>query len=73
MHIKSLKNTIEFNDFPYRVAHGSKPWGCGGWAFDFGSGVVFAPSSTYATAKKWIKAFVQQQLAEVWPAGASQL
>ena len=46
---------IEFCTREYTFSHGRAPRGYGSWAFDFGSGPVFAPTSTYAEARAWAR------------------
>ena len=46
----------EFDTAP----HGRQPRGYGSWAFAFeGRGPVWAPTSTYADAKAWVKAHIR--------------
>jgi hypothetical protein len=53
------KGRYEFITDEFEQSHGRLPRGRGGWAFAFArrapiERVVFAPSSTYADAKRWI-------------------
>ncbi len=49
--------TFDFSTREFRFSHGKEPRGFGGWAFSIeGSEPVWAPSSTYADAKKWARA-----------------
>ena len=58
------KITIEFDTSAYEFAHGKAPKGYGSWAFDW-EGTrrdpkpVWAPTSTYADAKKWVRAHIK--------------
>lgn len=52
--------TIIFDDRAFRLTHGKAPRGYGAWAFCFeGRGPVWAPSSTFADAKRWIKEHIR--------------
>jgi hypothetical protein len=53
------KATYDFCTYEFERSHGKLPRGYGGWAFAFKRNapideVVFAPSSTYQEAKRWI-------------------
>lgn len=49
--------TFEFSTRDFLFSHGKEPRGYGSWAFEIEGGpAVFAPTSTYAEAKKWAKA-----------------
>lgn len=49
-----------FDDRCYRLTHGRAPRGFGAWAFEFeGRPVVWAPSSTFAEAKRWVKEHIR--------------
>lgn len=51
---------FEFDTRAYQFTHGRHPRGYGGWAFQFeGSRPVWAPPSTYAEAKRWIKQHIR--------------
>ncbi len=61
---KSVKT--EFSTRLYEFSHGKAPRGYGSWAFSIEGGEpVWAPSSTYADARKWAKA----KAAELAPEG----
>jgi len=49
--MKNIK--IEFDTTSYVFSHGRSPRGYGSWAFDWGTGPQFAPTGTYAEAKRW--------------------
>jgi hypothetical protein len=49
--MKNIK--IEFNTRGYVFSHGREPRGYGSWAFNWGTGTQFAPTGTYAEAKRW--------------------
>jgi hypothetical protein len=58
--------SVDFSTREFRFSHGKEPKGYGSWAFEFeGRGPVWAPTSTYAEAKKWIK----EHIRSVAPAG----
>jgi hypothetical protein len=51
--------TFEFGTTDYEFAHGRSPKGYGSWAFDWEGTCrepkpVWAPTSTYADAKRWV-------------------
>lgn len=52
--------TISFNDSKYRWTYGKAPKGYGVWAFRFEGHEFFAPSGTYAEAKKACKAEIKR-------------
>lgn len=56
---------IEFITTQFEFAHGRRPSGRGGWAFGLESNprtedIFFAPSGTYAEAKKAAREWVQK-------------
>jgi hypothetical protein len=54
--------TFEFNTRDYLLTHGKEPRGYGSWAFMIetkGNEPVWAPQSTYADAKKWVRGKVR--------------
>jgi len=50
---------VEFDTTEFFRTYFRQPKGYGGWAFEFENRVRFAPSSTYADAKKWAVAQVR--------------
>lgn len=53
--------TIEFSTREFRLSHSKEPRGYGSWAFQFeGREIIWAPTSTYADAKKWARAEVRK-------------
>jgi len=51
---------VEFDTTEFFRTYARQPKGYGGWAFEFeGMEPVFAPSSTYADARKWVIAQVR--------------
>ena len=52
--------SFEFDARNYEFTHGRAPKGYGSWAFAFeGRAPVWAPSSSYADAKRWIKQHIR--------------
>jgi hypothetical protein len=63
-----LKLDIEFNTIEFVKSHGCAPRGRGSWAFSSErngpiENVLFSPSMTYAEAKKWARAEIEQRVA----------
>lgn len=53
--------TFEFDTREFRLSHSREPRGYGSWAFQFeGRDIVWAPSSTYADARKWVRAEIRK-------------
>ncbi len=49
-------SSVRFTTEAFQFAHGRMPRGFGYWAFDFGQGPVFAPSSmNFGDAKDWAR------------------
>jgi len=52
--------TFEFSTRDYLMTYGHAPRGYGMWAFTFEKcEPIWAPASTYANAKKWVKTHIK--------------
>ena len=57
--------TFDFNTSDFVLSHGKEPRGYGSWAFRVEGREMWAPTSTYAAAKRWVR----DETKKIAPAG----